>query len=142
VTLPIADAAITQAIAALLPPSAPVSAVVLEAEEGNQFTVRAQLRRPSFLPPIPSHLTIERQPQFPGAPLFVVRCDGVAAIAGPLLRIFNVLPPWAQFDGRRISIDLAALAKMYGATAALASVTALTITTTAGRVILSVQATI
>src|SRR5205085_5392276 len=85
-------------------------------------------------------LAVERQPDLPAFPVIVLRIvsPGVAALAAGLVaRFFHALPAWVQFDGARISIDLLAAAASAGGAEAFGYLRALSLTTVAGRVIVS-----
>src|SRR5690349_12484930 len=140
--LPIPDRLITQLIGERLPASAPVSDLDLRAQSGNQLYVRVRLKKASFLPPIGVRFAIERQPDLPASPLLVLRLvsEGIAAFAGPALRMFDVLPPGIRFDGTRFYIDLAALAARYGAADVLRYLTSMAVATEPGLVIVSARA--
>jgi hypothetical protein len=138
-TIPVSDRLLSRIIAERLPPSSPVSELQLHAEDRNQMVVSVKLGRLSFLPPVRVRLTIEQQPGLPASPIVVLRMviEGVAALAGPLLRFLEGLPPGVRLEKDRLYIDLATLLRQYGAEAALSFITALELTTSAGRVIVS-----
>ena len=138
-TIPISDRLLSRIIADRLPRSSPVSELQLHAEDGNQMVVSVKLGRLAFLPPVRIRLTIERQPDLPASPILVLRMvlEGVAALAGPALRFLEGLPPGVRLEQDRLHVDLATLLRHYGAEAALSFVTALELTTAAGRVIVS-----
>ncbi len=91
------------------------------------MVVSVKLGRLAFLPPVRIRLTIERQPDLPASPILVLRMvlEGVAALAGPVLRFLEGLPPGVRLEKDRLYIDLATLLRHYGAEAALSFVTAL-----------------
>ena len=138
-TIPVSDRLVSRVIAERLPPSSPVSELQLHAENGNQMVVSVKLGRLAFLPPVRIRLTIERQPDLPASPILVLRMvlEGVAALAGPALRFLERLPPGVRLEHDRLHVDLATLLQHYGAASALSFVTALELTTAAGRVIVS-----
>ena len=138
-TIPVADRLLSRIIAERLPPSSPVSELSLYAEDRNQMVVSVKLGRLAFLPPFRIRLTIERQPDLPASPIVELRMtlEGVAALAGPVLRFLEGLPPGVRLEKDRLYIDLATLLQQYGAAAALSFITALELTTAAGRVIVS-----
>ena len=142
VDLPVPDRLITQLIRERLPASAPVDDVDLRAERDGQLYVRARLKKASFLPPIGVRFVIERQPELPGSPVLVLRLvsQGIAAFAGPALRMFDVLPPGIRFDGTRFYIDLAALASRYGAADVFRYLTSFAVAIEPGVVIVSARA--
>ena len=138
-TIPVSDRLLSRIIADRLPKSSPVSELQLHAEDGNQMVVGVKLGRLAFLPPVRIRLTIEQQPDLPASPILVLRMvlEGVAALAGPGLRFLEGLPPGVRLEQDRLHVDLAALLRHHDAEAALSSITALELTTTAGRVIVS-----
>jgi hypothetical protein len=144
VILPVSDRLLSRVIAARLPPSVPVSDLEIRADEGNQLVVRARLTRAAFLPPVKVRLVIEKQPQLPASPILVLRLvsEGLAALAGTVLKFVEVLPRGIRLDGDKLSIDLAVLAEQYGAADALAYLTDLEIATSAGRVVLTARAAV
>src|SRR5436189_3051685 len=95
-TLPVSDRLINRAIADWLPPGGAVSAVDVQAVPGNQFSVRVRIGQSPLLPPIRVTLAVDRQPDLPSLPVLGLRVvsPGIALLAGPLLRVFKLLPPW------------------------------------------------
>jgi hypothetical protein len=144
-TLPVSDRLINQMIAERLPRGGAVSAVDVEAMPANQFSVRVKLGQSALLPPIRLGLAIERQPDLPAFPVIGLRIvsPGIAALAGALVaRFFHALPPWVQFEGGRLSIDLLAAAGSAGSAEAFGYLRSLALTTAAGRVIVSIRAAV
>lgn len=144
VILPVSDRLLSRVIAARLPPSIPVTDLELHADAGNQLLVRARLTRPAFLPPLKVRLVIEKQPQLPGSPILVLRLvsEGLAALAGTVLKFVEVLPRGIRLDGDKLSINLAVLAEQYGAADVLAYLTDLEVATAAGQVVLTARAAV
>jgi hypothetical protein len=143
--LPVSDRLINQILAERLPRGGVVSAVDVEALPANQFAVRVRLGHSALLPPIRVGLLIERQPDLPAFPVIGLRIvsPGIAALAGAVVaRFLQGLPPWVQFDGARISIDLLAAAATAGAEEAFGYLRSLAVTTAAGRVIVSIRASV
>jgi hypothetical protein len=145
-TLPVSDRLINQVIVERLPRGGVVSAVEVEALPANQFAVRVKLGQSVLLPPIRLVLAIDRQPDLPAFPVIGLRIvsPGLAALVGSLVaRFFHALPPWVQFDGTHISIDLlaAAAASAVGAEV-FGYLRALALTTAAGRVTVSIRASV
>jgi hypothetical protein len=143
-TLPLSDGLINQVVAERLPRDGPVSALDITAMAGDQFEVRVRLRHLSFLPPIPIGVLIDRQPDLPARPVLGLRILSplIAAAAGPLAGFFKSLPPWIRLDGPHVSIDLAAAAASCGAAEAFGYVRAVALTTSKGRVIVSIRASV
>jgi hypothetical protein len=67
----------------------------------------------ALVPPLPVHLEIAGQPEWPASPVLVLRWSlaggmGVLArAASPLLATFKTLPPGVRVDGDLIGIDIA-----------------------------------
>ncbi|MEO8258183.1 MAG: hypothetical protein ABI868_12625 [Acidobacteriota bacterium] len=138
-TIPVSDRLLSRMIAERLPRSSPVSELQLHAEDGNRITVAVKLGRLAFLPAMRIRLIIVRQPDLPASPVLVFRMvlEGAAALASPALRFLEGLPAGVRVEKDELSIDLATLLAQYGAAEALAFVTALELTTSSGRVIVS-----
>jgi hypothetical protein len=144
-TLPVSDRLINRIIAEQLPRGRVVSAVDVEALAENQFAVRVKLGQSALLPPIRLTLAIDRQPDLPAYPVIALRIvsPGIAALGAALVaRFFDALPPWVQFDGARISIDLLAAAQGAGGAEAFSYLRSLALTTAPGRVIVSIRASV
>jgi hypothetical protein len=58
------------------------------------------------------------------------------------MRFFDVLPPGIRFTGEQIIVDLAAVARQYGAADALTHLTHLEVTTAAGQVVVAARGAI
>lgn len=133
-TLPIAESFVTKLIAEALPATAPVGEVVFSAMPGDRFTIALRVLRPVFLPRVTLSFTIERQPEFPRAPELVLRVrvaglSGIAALAAPVLRMFEAVPRGVRLDGERVHVDVAAIAEQQGAADLLRYVEALQVHT-------------
>ena len=141
--LPVDDRLLSRLIASRIPPSWPVKELTLRAAAGNQLVVRLKLTK-AFLPTFTLRLMIERQPVLPASPVLVLRIvsDGVAALAGTLMRFLPPLPPGLRLNGDLLSINLATLLDQYGAGEALAYLTLLELTTTEGRLVVSARAAV
>ena len=136
-TIPVTERLLNQIIADRLPRSGPISELQLHAEDGNQVTVSARLARLAFVPAVRVRFAIERQPDLPASPVLVLRIEGKAALAGPVLRFLEVLPPGVRLEKDRLHVDLATVLAQYGAADALSYLTALEVTTVRGQVIVS-----
>lgn len=144
-TLPLSDRLLTRVILAHLPPTAPVSALELRAHSGNRLTVRVRLAKPAFLPPFTIPLTIERQPDLPQSPVFVLRMSsigGLLSLAGPVARFFDVLPPGVQLQNERVFVNVRTMLEQQGAELALTFLEQLEVTTEEGRVVVSFRAVV
>jgi hypothetical protein len=91
--------------------SGKISAAVVEAHDGDRLTVHLRTRV-VLLPSVEVRLQIVSQPEFPSAPVLVLRWSvagglGVLArFATPIVGLFNVLPPGVRIDGDLVGIDL------------------------------------
>ena len=89
-----------------------VSAAVVEPRAGNVLIVHVRLQS-SLVPPLPLHLEIAGQPEWPASPVLVLRWSlagglGVLArAASPIVSMFSALPPGVRVDGDLIGIDIA-----------------------------------
>src|SRR5262245_21448392 len=131
-TLPVSERLINRIIAERLPRGGVVSAVEVEAMPGNQISVRVRLGQSALLPPIRLGLAIERQPDLPSFPVIGLRIvsPAIAALAAGLVaRFVRALPPWVQFDGARLSIDLLAAAASVGGAETFGYLRSLALTT-------------
>jgi hypothetical protein len=136
-TIPVSERLLNRIVADRLPRSAPVSELQLHPEDGNHVTISVKLSKFAFLPAVRVRFAIERQPDLPASPVLVLRIEGKAALAGPALGFLNVLPPGVRLENDRLLVDLAALLAQYGASEVLLYLTAIEVTTVAGRVIVS-----
>lgn len=136
-TIPVSERLLNRILVERLPRSAPVSELQVHPEDGNRVTVSVKLSKFAFLPAVRVRFAIERQPDLPASPVLVLRIEGKAALAGPALGFLNVLPPGVRLENDRLLVDLAALLAQYGAAEVLLYLTALEVTATAGRVIVS-----
>lgn len=134
VTLPVSDRLVTRIVASRLPRSVPVREVMVKAEANNTFSVGLRLAKPSFLPPLTLRFVIVRQPVLPDSPLLVLglASQGLAALAGPLVRFFSALPPWIRLDNDRAIVDVGALLQQQGVSDVLRHLTHLELTTAPG----------
>jgi hypothetical protein len=138
-TIPVSDRLLNRVVADRLPRASPVSELQLRADDGNQLTASVKLGRLSFLPAVRVRFVIEQQPDLPASPVLVLRMvlEGMAALASPALPFLKSLPPGVRLEQDRLHVNLATLLAQYGAADALGFLTALEVTTTAGRVIVS-----
>lgn len=97
-----------------------VSAAVMEPRPGNILIVHVRLQS-SLVPPLPLHLEIAGQPEWPASPVLVLRWSlggglgMLARAASPVLSLFSVLPPGVRVDGDLIGIDIAEILRSRGA---------------------------
>jgi hypothetical protein len=141
IRIPVSDRLLTRVITDRLPSTSTVREIELQALDGNECTVRVRLR-PAFLPTVSARLLIEEQPRLPHSPVLTLRIvsKGLAALAsGPLASAFR-LPAGFTLHDDRLRIDLAALARQYGAEAALGFLKSLELTTERGHLVVSADA--
>lgn len=141
VRAPVSDRLISRLITERLPEKGTVREIEIEALDDNECRVRVRLR-PAFLPTISARLVIEEQPRLPDSPVLTIRLisKGLVALAsGPLGGVFK-LPQGITLDDELLKIDLAALARRYGAGAALDFLSTLELNTERGRVVVTAAA--
>jgi hypothetical protein len=142
-TVPISDRLATRLIADHLPPATPLRDIDLRASAGNMVTVALRLARPAILPRFEIPIYIEQQPRLPEQPVFVFRVAlpvGLAAIAGPALRMFDFLPPGVRMQHDRLTIDLRIFLQQYQAAEALDFVDRLELTTVDRAILVRIDA--
>lgn len=142
--LPVPARLINELVAASLPPNAPVREVHIHPEAGDQFSVRI-FPKAAFLPHLKLMLGIERQPEFPGHPVLVLRMKtmgGLFGFAAAAFPIGNMLPPGVRLDGERILVDLGALAAQRGMAEHLQYVRSLAVHTEEGRLLVHLEAAV
>ncbi len=123
-----------------MPPNLPVRDVSVTPEDGNRLSVRV-VPKAMFMPALTLKLDIEKQPEIPTAPVLVLRLatmPGLLGLAGAALP--QVLPPGIRMQGEIILVDLQAMARHHGFEEAFAHLREVRVTTTAGRLLLSVDA--
>jgi hypothetical protein len=92
--------------------NAPVRGVDIRPRAGDEFDVLITLSWP-FVPPLKVTFVVERQPEFPVAPILVLRWSllgAVGTIASRLIASFDRLPPGVRLDGNHLVLDLPTLA--------------------------------
>jgi len=142
-TIPVSDRLATKLIAARLPSSAAVRDIVLRARAGNTITVGLRLARPALLPRFEITVHIQQQPVLPESPTMVFRVGlprALAALAGPALRIFDVLPPGVRMHDDLVTVDLPTLLQQYDAAGALDYLERLELTTVDGALLVRIDA--
>jgi hypothetical protein len=141
-TIPVSDRLLTRVIRERLP-TGPVSSLDLHAEPGGRLTVHVKLARPAFVPRITLPMTIVGQPVLPESPVVVLRVGspgGLLRLAGPLVRLMDVLPPGVTLEKDLLSANLRTLLAVSEMAFALDLVEHLEIGTAEGRVVLSIRA--
>jgi hypothetical protein len=124
--------------------SAPVDALEIRVRNGGEFVARVVLRRPRFVPPIIVTACIERQPDFPGSPVLVLRwaLPGmwlIGAMARPIVALMKVAPPGVGIDGHHVFVDVARLMQEHGAGAFVEHVHLLRVDTEDGALVVTVD---
>lgn len=144
VRAPVSDRLLSRVLQEQLRGRLPVRDLELLAFEGNQLAIRVRVAKPAFLPLMTFRFHIERQPSLPESAVLVLRLasQGLGALVGPLLRLFDVLPPGVARDGSRFLIDLREVASRQGVAEYFAFLTSLEITTGEGRVIVAATAAV
>ena len=90
----------------------PVREVDIRPRAGDLVDVMVTVTWP-FVPPLKVQVAVERQPQFPGSPILVLRWSlfgGLGAIAAKLLGATDKLPPGIRLDGDHLLLDIPTLA--------------------------------
>lgn len=113
-TIPVAATLLNQVIAASLPAHAPVRQVTVHPDAADRLSVRV-VARAALIPPITLKLAIESQPRIPGPAVLVLRMATLGGLFGLASgAVTGMLPPGVTFNGERILVDLAALARQHG----------------------------
>lgn len=140
--VPISERLVNELVAASLPPNLPVRDVSIRPEANNQISLRITPRT-GLLPPMTITLEIEQQPDLPGSPVLALRMKtmgGLFGLASAVLPIANMLPPGVRLDGKRILVDLHAIAAQRGVDHLLKHLTRLTVASETGRVVVHLEA--
>lgn len=143
-TLPVSERLLNEAIAEGMPRSAPVRDLHVSPLAGDRFTVRVRIGSSPLLPAITLRLSIERQPEFPGSPVLILKMEtsGLLGLAGPALRFLDALPDGIRVEHDRIYVDLLKLLEVRGLANYLSYITGLTVNTVEGAVVVSLRASI
>ena len=139
-TIPINERLINEWVATRVPPTGPLSAVVVHPLEGDRFAVRLTPRA-AFLPGVTLTLEIEAQPDLPSSPVLRLRMatmGGLLGFAAGALPIGGMLPPGVSLQRDHILVDLQAVVRHHGGADVLQHVTRLRVNTEVGRVVLHV----
>jgi hypothetical protein len=144
VTLPVSERLLNEAIAEVMPRSAPVRDLHVRPMADDRFAVRLRIGSSPLLPAITLTLSIERQPDFPTSPVLILRMErtGLLAIAGPALRFLNALPAGIRVEHDRIYVDLLRLLEVRGLAHYLGYINELNVNTVEGALIVSFRASI
>lgn len=140
--IPVSERLLNELVTATMPRDLPIREVSVRPEAGNRFSVRLT-PRVTMLPHVTLKLEVERQPDFPAAPVLVLRMatmPGLFGLAGAALPMDRLLPPGVRLDGERILVDLRAMAARQGLAAYLEYVRELRVTTEPGRLLLHIEA--
>jgi hypothetical protein len=142
--IPVSRALVNQFVARALQarqPPLPVRQVDIRPSDGDKLDAIVTVTLP-FVPPLKVAIAIERQPQFPSAPVLVLRWSMlgglgqlIAKIAGP----HQQLPPGVRLDADRILIDIPQAAAATPAAQFLGYVRKLEVHTAADKLVLAVD---
>lgn len=136
-TAAIDAALLNEMIGAALPPGGPVADVVAHPLDGQQIRVSLRVSRMSFLPRLTVTLAIVAQPSPPERMMLVLRlagAGGLMALAGPALRLLDVLPAGIGIAGDLVHVDVRALLSERGLGDLLPLLERLEIQTEEGRI--------
>jgi hypothetical protein len=97
----------------------PIAAVLVEPHDGQRFTANLELRGQPFLKEARIEVQIEKQPELPDHPMFLLRWSmpglgALARMAAPLVSQFKQLPPGIRMDSDHVLIDLRVLLDSLG----------------------------
>ena len=122
----------------------PVRQLDIRPRPGDLIDVIVTVSWP-FVPPLKVLVAVERQPQFPGSPVLVLRWSlfgGLGAIAAKLLGTMDKLPPGVRLDGDHLSLDILALAARSPAASMLQYLKTLEVHTVEDRLVIVANAEI
>jgi hypothetical protein len=141
IRMPISDRLVSRAIAQHILPRVPIREFDLTAHDSDVIAVHLRLTKPTFAPPIRLRLAIEQQPVLPSSPALVlgVQSRGFLTLVASALNFVDLLPPGVHFDGRRLTLDLAAILERQQAAHVLAYFSSLSLTTTTGQLVLHAE---
>jgi hypothetical protein len=116
--IPLSDALVNRLIAERLANHPQVSSVRVQAEEGDRVAVLVTPRS-RLMPPVKISALVERQPEFPGAPVLRLHwtmpaLGPLAMLAAPALAFFKALPPGIRVEGDRLFVDVRQLLESRG----------------------------
>jgi hypothetical protein len=134
--IPLSDDFINRLIAGRLANHPQISAVRIQAQEGDTIAIQV-VPRLRMMPPLRILARIERQPELPRHPFLLLRwtmpaAGPLALFAAPVLSYFKATPPGIRMDGDRVEIDLRALLRARGLEDVLGFIRALAIHTRPG----------
>jgi hypothetical protein len=139
--VPVSRALLNRVVsAALAGASSHVREVDIRPRAGDAFDVVITVSWP-FVPAIKIGFVIERQAQFPGAPVIVFRWSLLGAaglIASRFIASLDRLPPGVRLDGDRLLIDIPRVAERTPAADVLPYIRSLELHTVDDRVVLDV----
>jgi len=141
VVLPISDRLLTELIRYAVPAVTQLREFAVRASSDNILTISLRLAQPAFLPAFNIRLHIEAQPQLPSSPILQLRVlsRGLAALAGPITAFLDALPPGVSLEGDRLSINLITALERYGAAEVLSHLSIGQLTTSEGRVVITLR---
>jgi hypothetical protein len=134
--IPLSDDFVNRLIAGRLANHPQLSAVRVQAQEGDTIAVQV-VPRLRIMPPLRIVARIERQPELPQHPYLLLHwtmpsAGPLALFAAPVLSYFKAMPPGIRMDGDRLAIDLRELLRARGLEDVLGFIRALAIHTQPG----------
>jgi hypothetical protein len=141
IAMPISDRLVSRTIAQYILPRVPIREFDLTAHDSDEIAIRVRLTKPTFAPAIVFRLVIEQQPVLPSSPVLVLglQSKGIFTLVASALKFVDLLPPGVHFDGRRFTLDLAAILERQHAAHVLAYFSSLSLTTTVGQLVLRAE---
>jgi hypothetical protein len=142
--IPISDALINRMLAQKLAQHAQIGSLRVQAQPNDSVAVQV-VPRARLMPPMNITARIERQPEFPGNPVLLLRWSMPAAgplalFAGPMLSYFKAMPQGIRMDGDRVAVDLRELLRSRGLDDVVAFVRKLEVHTRPGGFVLRFEA--
>jgi hypothetical protein len=108
-TIPVADRWLNDQIARSLPPDGVVRELQLRSLPGNHVAVHVRVAKGAIALPIDLVLAIDSQPELPHRPILGLRLEEAPiflTLGGPLLKVFNVLPPGITMNGDHVTVEI------------------------------------
>lgn len=140
--IPVSRSLINRLVAQALQGSTmPVRAVDVRPRPGDQFDLVITLTWP-FVPPLTAAFTVERQPQFPGAPVLMLRWSllgAAGALASRVISALDRLPQGLRLESDRLLLDIPVLAQRGPAASVLPYLRGLELHTAADQAVLDIE---
>jgi hypothetical protein len=144
-TVPVSQSLLNGLVAqALRETKTPVRQLDIRPRAGDLIDVIVTLSWP-FVPPLKVAVAVDRQPEFPGSPVLVLRWSflgGLGAIGARLLGAMDKLPPGVRLDGDRLLLDIPVLAARSPAASLLQYLRTLEVHTADDRLVIVLNAEI